>query len=93
MTTDSSSVVNIALIGGGEYCRDVLQQTTVDFLQDQVNSTIVAVAEPDDLAPGAALARRQGLDVVSDFRNFTIPNTMFTCSSFSIPILGCCIKS
>jgi PAS domain S-box-containing protein len=68
MANDTSSVVNIALIGGGAYCRDVLQQTTVDFLQDHVNSTIVAVAEPDDLAPGASLARRQGLDVVSDFR-------------------------
>jgi PAS domain S-box-containing protein len=50
-----------------------LQQTTVDFLQDHVNSAIVAVAEPDDLAPGAALARRQGLDVVSDFHQLYEP--------------------
>jgi PAS domain S-box-containing protein len=68
MANDNLSIVNIALIGGGPYCKDVLQQTTVDFLQDQVNSKIVAVAEPDDLAPGAALARRQGLAIVSDYR-------------------------
>ncbi len=68
MSDKDTSVVNIALISGGTYCRDVLQQTTVDFLQDHVNSKIVAVAEPDDLAPGAALARRQGLDVVSDYQ-------------------------
>jgi len=73
MTIEKTALVNIALIGGGEYCREILQQTTVDFLQDKVHSKIVAVAEPDDLAPGAALARRQGLNIVSDFQELYHP--------------------
>lgn len=73
MGNEHPSVVNIALIGGGQRCREVLEMTTVDFLQDRVNSRIVAVAEGDSTAPGVALARRQGLKIVSDFRQLYDP--------------------
>lgn len=73
MANDHPSVANIALIGGGERCREVLEMTTVDFLQDQVNSRIVAVAESDSTAPGVALARRQGIITVSDYRKLYEP--------------------
>ena len=66
MANENPSVVNIALIGGGENCREVLEMTTVNFLQDQVNSKIVAVAEPESTAPGVTLARQWGLNIVSD---------------------------
>ena len=73
MAGETPSVINIALIGGGEYCREVLKMTTVEFLQDQVNSRIVAVAEPDATAPGVALAHQRGLKVVSDFKQLYDP--------------------
>lgn len=68
MPSENSSVINIALIGGGEYCEEVLKMTTVNFLQDRVNSRIVAVAEPDADAPGVLLARRWGLKIVTDYQ-------------------------
>lgn len=73
MAEDHQSVVNIALIGGGERCREVLEMTTVDFLQDQVHSRIAAVAESDNTAPGVVLARRQGLTTVADFQQLYDP--------------------
>ena len=65
---DSLEIINIALIGGGSYCEAVLKMTTVDFLQDQVNSRIVAVADQDENAPGVQMARQLGLKIVSDYR-------------------------
>ena len=73
MANENPAVVNIALIGGGENCREVLEMTTVDFLQDQVNSRIVAVAESDDTAPGWALARKKNLTIVADYRQLYDP--------------------
>lgn len=73
MANDHLSIVNIALIGGGLYCKEVLEMTTVNFLQDQVNSRIVAVADPDDRAPGMVLASRRGLTTVSDYRELYRP--------------------
>lgn len=73
MVNDNPSVINIALIGGGEYCKAVLDMTTVAFLQDQVNSRIVAVAESDRKAPGVILARRWGLKIVPDYRQLYDP--------------------
>ncbi|BBO71526.1 hypothetical protein DSCA_54560 [Desulfosarcina alkanivorans] len=73
MAGETPSVLNIALIGGGEYCGEVLKMTTVAFLQDQVNSRIVAVADPDGSAPGVALARQLGLTIVSDFEQLYDP--------------------
>ncbi|BBO82212.1 hypothetical protein DSCO28_27780 [Desulfosarcina ovata subsp. sediminis] len=68
MTTDGTVLINIALIGGGSYCEAVLKMTTLAFLQDQVNSRIVAVADADENAPGVRLARRWGLKIVADYR-------------------------
>jgi PAS domain S-box-containing protein len=73
MTNEDPSVVNIALIGGGEYCREVLEMTTVNFLQDQEHSRIVAVADPDSTSPGVVLARQWGLKIVSDFQQLYDP--------------------
>jgi two-component system, NtrC family, sensor kinase len=61
-------IINIALIGGGSYCEEVLKMTTLAFLQDQVNSRIVAVADDEENAPGVRLARRLGLKIVPDYR-------------------------
>ena len=47
--------------------------TTVNFLQDRVNSRIVAVAESDPDAPGVFLARRWGLKIVTDYRKLYDP--------------------
>lgn len=74
MANDHLSLVNIALIGGGLYCKEVLEMTTVNFLQDQVHSRIVAVADPDGRAPGMVLASRRGLTTVSDYRELYQPN-------------------
>ncbi len=73
MKNENPTAINIALIGGGKYCEEVLKMTKVAFLQDQANSRIVAVADPDGEASGVMLARQRGLKIVSDYRELYRP--------------------
>lgn len=69
LSPERSSAINIALIGGGTLCQEVLEITATDFLQDEVNARIVAVADPDSAQAGVVLARRKGLTTVEDYRH------------------------
>jgi PAS domain S-box-containing protein len=73
MAKNSAMIINIALIGGGSFCEAVLNMTTLSFLQDQVNSRIVAVVDADENAPGVLLARRLGLKIVADYQELYDP--------------------
>ena len=37
MPDDSSPTINIAVIGGGEYCKEILEKTTIDYKEHDVN--------------------------------------------------------
>jgi two-component system, NtrC family, sensor kinase len=73
MVMENTMVINIALIGGGSYCEAVLNMATLSFLQDEVHSRIVAVADADESAPGVRMARRLGLKIVSDYQELYDP--------------------
>ncbi len=64
----SASVITIGLVGGGEFCAEILRKTTSVYEQEELHAPIVAVADPDPESPGMVLARRLGLATFTDFR-------------------------
>ncbi len=59
---------NIALVGGGDLCREILERTCFDDQQHGIGAPIVAVSDPDPRQPGRHLAQQLGLRTVDDFR-------------------------
>ncbi|UCD31030.1 MAG: PAS domain-containing protein [Desulfobacterales bacterium] len=68
-----SSIVHIALVGGGRLCKELLEKTTFDYTQEEVYAPIIAVADPDPQAPGMLLAEEQGLLTFTDYHQLYDP--------------------
>ena len=64
----SPSVITIGLVGGGEFCAEILRKTTSVYEQEKFHAPIVAVADPDAKSPGMELAGRLGLATFTDYR-------------------------
>jgi PAS domain S-box-containing protein len=62
------SITNIALVGGGEFCKEILEKTTSVYEQEGVYAPILAVADPDPNSPGVKLADELGLLTFTDCR-------------------------
>ncbi len=73
MIKNSTPVINIGLIGGGDHCVELLQKTTFDYSKGEVNAKIVAVADPDRHSPGMVLAKKLGLLAVTDYKELYTP--------------------
>jgi len=67
MTDTTTSIINIALVGGGDLCRELLEKTAFDLKEKNFFSPIIAVADPDPDKPGILLAMEKGLITVSDY--------------------------
>jgi PAS domain S-box-containing protein len=61
MVPKDPSIINIAFVGGGEYCREILEKTTAVYEQQELYAPILAVADPDPSSPGMVLADEYGL--------------------------------
>jgi len=61
MTENTPTITNIALVGGGELCKEILEKTTSVYEQEGVYAPILAVADPDPDSPGIKLADELGL--------------------------------
>ena len=46
MTDTDASIINIAVIGGSTFCRELLEKTTLDYREKEVSARIMAVADP-----------------------------------------------
>ena len=68
MPEKTSSVINIALVGGGEFCREILEKTTSVYEREGVYAPILAVADPNPESPGIKLADELGLLTFNDCR-------------------------
>jgi len=68
MPVKQPSITNIALVGGGEFCREILEKTTSVYEQEGVYAPILAVADPDPDSPGIKLADELGLLTFNDCR-------------------------
>jgi hypothetical protein len=66
MPVKTPSITNIALVGGGDFCREILEKTTSVYEQEGVYAPILAVADPDPDSPGIKLADELGLLTFND---------------------------
>ena len=57
----STSIINIALVGGGKFCEELLEKTSFHGQEEGINASIVAVADPDSKSPGIIAAQDSGL--------------------------------
>jgi len=73
MTDKTTSIINIALVGGGDLCKELLEKTTFDLKQEDVFTPIIAVADPDPELPGMLLAKKRGLITVEDYHDLYEP--------------------
>ena len=68
MAAAQPSTINIGLVGGGEFCAEILRKNTSVYKQEEFDAPIVGVADPDPESPGMALARQLGLATFADYR-------------------------
>ncbi|SPD75462.1 conserved hypothetical protein [uncultured Desulfobacterium sp.] len=63
MPAKSSSFTNIALVGGGEYCIEILEKTSTEYVKELkgLKARFKAVVDPDLSSPGIVLGRSLGL--------------------------------
>ncbi|MCP4106410.1 MAG: PAS domain-containing protein [Desulfobacteraceae bacterium] len=72
MTHEHTEISNVAIVGGGELCEEVLEKTTFDYEQG-VDASIIAVADSDPESPGIAAADKRGLITLSDYHDLFHP--------------------
>lgn len=65
--------INIALVGGGDLCIELLEKTTFESDDSPVNARILAVADENPQAPGMQLAAKLGLETVTDYHDLYNP--------------------
>jgi len=68
MSPKEPSIINIAFVGGGDFCREILEKTTAVYEQEEMYAPILAVADPDPASPGMVLADEYGLLTFRDCR-------------------------
>ncbi len=75
MKAKNSSVTNIALVGGGDYCREILEKTIAEYTTElkDVNARFLGVSDQNPLSPGIVLGRKLGLLICKDYREFYDP--------------------
>ena len=73
MPDKKSSIINIALIGGDTFCKEVLEKTTMDYKEQDVHASMKAVADSDPNSTGILTAKRLGLITVSDYHDLYDP--------------------
>jgi two-component system, NtrC family, sensor kinase len=73
MTDKDNSIINIALVGGGSFCKEVIEKIAFGYPKQAVNASIVAVADPDFKSPGVIIAKEKGLQTVRDYHELYQP--------------------
>ena len=63
----------IALVGGEEFCKEVLEKYLVAREIGDSSARIVGVADPDPRSPGMVLAKRLGLIALEDYHELYKP--------------------
>jgi PAS domain S-box-containing protein len=69
----TQSIIHMAIVGGGELCKELLERTTFDYTQEEVFAPIIAVADSDPKTPGMVLADEMGLLTFTDYHELYDP--------------------
>jgi len=59
--------MNIGIVGGGPFCKEIIEKTALDYSRESVNARFVAVADPDPDSPGVVIARELKLKTPRDY--------------------------
>src|SRR4030042_4217301 len=70
---DRATIFRIALVGGEEFGKEILEKYLVTRQADDFAARIVAVADPDPRSPGMLLAKKLGLVTVQDYHELYEP--------------------
>jgi PAS domain S-box-containing protein len=73
MKSGNGSLINIGVVGGGPFCREVLEKMVMDYAQEQISARFRAVADPEPNSPGMVFAREIGLETRSDYHDLYAP--------------------
>jgi PAS domain S-box-containing protein len=73
MPTKEPSIIHIALVGGGEFCREILEKTTFVYEQEGVYAPFLAVADSDPESPGIKMADELGLLTFNNYKELYDP--------------------
>ena len=73
IVNNQAAPINIALVGGGDLCIELLEKTTLDRENEKIRARILAVSDPDPEAPAMMLARKLGLNTVTDYHDLYHP--------------------
>ncbi|MDY6971550.1 MAG: ATP-binding protein [Thermodesulfobacteriota bacterium] len=68
------AIINMAIVGGGPLCRELIAKAALDYRKNAVRARIVGVADPDIQSPGMVLARELGLKSVKDYHELYEPH-------------------
>jgi PAS domain S-box-containing protein len=74
MDNSPRSPINIAIVGGDDLCRELLERTSYDNQPHGIGAPILAVAEPDPNQPGRKLAEKLGLLTFDNYRSLYHPD-------------------
>jgi len=67
------SIVHIGLVGGGEFCTELLKKTTSVLEQEEIHAPFIAVADRDPGSPGMVMAKQLGLLTFTDYHELYDP--------------------
>ncbi len=70
---EASSIINIAIVGGGELCREILEKTVFSPSGEGVSAPILAVADPDPASPGILMAKELKILTLADYHDLYDP--------------------
>lgn len=75
MSAIKPSITNIALVGGGDYCNEILEKTIAEYTKElkDVNAHFLAVSDVNPESPGRVLGKKLGLFTCSDYHEFYDP--------------------
>ena len=73
MPEQQRSIINIGLVGGGDFCKEILEKTTAVYEEAEMVAPIIAVADPDPESPGRKLASKLGLLTFDDYKQLYDP--------------------
>jgi len=70
---EQDPITHIALVGGGHFCKEVLETTISGFKHKGLYTSILAVADPDPESPGMVFARDLGMLTFNDYHDLYDP--------------------